>query len=91
MRTGKNNNNKPFRNQLVSLTNSDLRSKQYYLIYTVLFAFTALAVFGYFIYYQKSFVFYDTNKGGDGLVQAYNAFVYYGKYLRRIVRTLLSL
>ena len=47
MRTGKNNNNKPFRNQLVSLTNSDLRSKQYYLIYTVLFAFTALAVFGY--------------------------------------------
>jgi len=41
-----------------------------------------------FILNDKSFIFCDTNKGGDGLVQHFNAFCYYGQYLRGIVASL---
>lgn len=75
--------------KFISLTNDELSAKKFYFLYTVIFLLTAAAVFSQFIYNHKSFVFCDTNGGGDGLVQHYNGFVYFGKYLRRIIRVLL--
>lgn len=64
--------------------------KIYYLHYTVVFLVMSLLVFLPFILAGKSLVFYDLNQGGDGLVIHYNSFVYYGKYLRTILKTLIT-
>ncbi|MBR0398813.1 MAG: YfhO family protein [Eubacterium sp.] len=66
-----------------------LDKKKYILIYTIVFLLGCSLVFVQFLINHKSFVFVDTNGGGDGLVIHYNAFVYYGKYLRHIIRSLL--
>lgn len=58
--------------------------KKYFLKYTLIFCVLAIAVYGYFIIYHKSFVY-----NGDGLLQHYNALCYYAKWLRSIVKTLL--
>ena len=68
----------------------DLNGIQFYLLYTILFCVASLIIYGVFLYNGKSFVFCDKNKGGDGLVQAYNGFVYFGKYLREIARTFIN-
>ena len=62
---------------------------RFYAAYTVLFAIVALAVFFPFIFNGRSFVFADSSGGGDGLVQHFNAFCYYGMWLRDIARNLL--
>lgn len=67
----------------------NLSSGQYYLLYSLVFIVMAFLVFSPFLINGQSFVFCDSNQGGDGLVQHYNSFVYYGKYLRTILRTLL--
>ena len=67
--------------KFISLTNDELSAKKFYFLYTVIFLLTAAAVFSQFIYNHKSFVFCDTNGGGDGLVQHYNGFVYFGVYI----------
>ncbi|MBO6164399.1 MAG: YfhO family protein [Lachnospiraceae bacterium] len=64
--------------------------KGYVINYTLLFCTTAIFVFLPFIVSHKSLVFFDTNQGGDGLVIHYNSFVYYGKYIRTIIKTFLS-
>ena len=62
--------------------------KKYYLLYTILFAVMALLV--YYPFYQtgKSFVWDADSR--DGLVQHYNALMYYGKALRETARALLQ-
>ncbi len=70
------------------LLGQELPAGTYFGMYTILFLLTAALVYGIFPVNGKSFVYCDTNGGGDGLVQAYNAFVYLGKYLRSIVRHL---
>lgn len=64
-------------------------ARRYYVLYTVLFIVLALLVYVHFIVNGKSFIYCDVNQGGDGLVQHFNAFVYYGKYLREIIKSVL--
>ena len=71
------------------LVSADCPRGRFYAAYTVLFAIVALAVFFPFIFNGRSFVFVDTSDGGDGLVQHFNAFCYYGMWLRDIARNLL--
>ncbi len=62
---------------------------KYYLKYTAVFFLFILAVYGYYLLYDKSFV--NREKAyGDGLVQHYNALCYYAGWLRKIIRTLLN-
>ena len=72
-----------------TIKKNNVSTQRYYSIYTVLFAILAILVYSYYIINGKSFVYCDVNQGGDGLVQHFNAFVYYGKYLRGIVKNLL--
>lgn len=58
-------------------------SKHPYLCYTGLFLLTCLGVFISFILAKKSFIWVGETK--DGLVQHYNALMYFGRYLRYIV------
>ena len=67
-----------------------LDRKNYYIVYTLMFCVLAFFVFMPFLIHNKSLVYFGTNGGGDGLVSHYNTFVYYGKYLRSIIRTFLS-
>ncbi len=55
----------------------------YYFFYTVLFFITCCLVFSFFYLNGRSFIWFGD--GGDGLSQHYNSFVYYGRYLRRIL------
>lgn len=59
--------------------------RKYYCIYTVCFLAAAALAFGYFAVCKKSFIWKY-----DGLYQHYNSLVYYGKYLRSIIKTLLT-
>ena len=54
----------------------------YYLLYTLVFAVTSLIVFSWFYLNEKTFVWRP-----DGLEQHYTALVYFGQYLRQIIRT----
>lgn len=56
---------------------------RFYVIYTILFISFAWIAFSLFFLRGKSFIWKV-----DGLYQHYNAFVYYGEWLRGIVRTL---
>lgn len=62
-------------------------NRQFYLIYTALFVILTFAVFFWFIWNGKSFIWNDCDH--DGLVQHYNAFAYYGKLLREVLKTLI--
>lgn len=68
---------------------SYIERKKYYSAYTILFIMFSFLVYGLFFKYEKSFIYCDSSQGGDGLVQHFNSFVYYGRYLREIVKTLL--
>lgn len=59
------------------------RGGRCWLQFTLLFAAAMSAVLFYFLYYKKSFV-WDC----DGLYQHFNCFVYYGKYLRSLIKNL---
>ena len=63
------------------------KGKRYaYLVsYTVLFCFFSLIIFFYFPLYHKGFIWQQ-----DGLKQHYNGLLYYSKYLKGIIGTLLS-
>ncbi len=58
--------------------------KQYFLMYTVFFLFTALILFSWSFLSGRTLIY-----GGDGWHQHYRALVYYGAYLRSIVKELL--
>ena len=72
------------------IKDGDLKCRTYYTAYTLLFIIFAFFAYLQFLIYDKSFVFAGTYQGGDGLVQHYNAFVYYGQFLRKIVRSFIS-
>ncbi|MBO4407979.1 MAG: YfhO family protein [Clostridiales bacterium] len=57
--------------------------KKYYLAYTILFALMFFSVYIWYLADGRSLIWEK-----DGLSQHYRALVYYGKYLREIVRTL---
>lgn len=52
-----------------------------YLWYTFFFAVAAVITFSFFAIYKKAFIWQN-----DGLYQHYNAFLYFGKWAREIVR-----
>ncbi len=56
----------------------------YMISYTVLFAVSALLVYGYFALYRKTMVW-----DGDGIKQHYNALLYISRYLRQVAKTFL--
>ena len=59
-------------------------SGAYVLKYTLMMGVLFAVTFLWFIYYGRSFIW-----GQDGFCQHYTALVYYGQYLRKIVRSLL--
>lgn len=59
------------------------RRLKFIAVYTAIFAITAVLAFGYFILAEKTFI------GSDGIRQHFVAFVYFGKYVRNILKTLL--
>lgn len=61
------------------------KRRRYYISYTVLFVVVAFFCFSWFIFSGKSLIW-----EGDGWAQHFKALVYYGVYLRGIIRNLLS-
>ena len=61
--------------------------KKIWLLYTVGFAVMAAGVFWYFVYYGRSMVWDGSTQ--DGLVQHLQTLMYYSKWLRGAVRTIL--
>ncbi len=62
--------------------------KNVLLKYTIVFSITSVLVYILFILYGRTFIYEDTNYAGDGIVQHYNALVYYGKWLRTICKNI---
>lgn len=68
-----------------SALGNDSSKRYFFLLYTVTFCFTAALVFSWFLFSGRTLIWQD-----DGWTQHYTALVWYGKYLRNIIRTLLS-
>ena len=66
------------------IKNVKFRTLAYIILYTLLFAAVAAVCFAYFIIERRSFV------STDGYRQHLVAFIYYGDYLRSIVKTLIT-
>ncbi|MBR4461136.1 MAG: YfhO family protein [Erysipelotrichaceae bacterium] len=61
------------------------KNLNYYLIYSLLFVVTSLAVFSYFYLNGKTLISH-----GDGIRQHYKVFVYFADYLKQIIRNLFT-
>ncbi len=61
------------------------RKGAYFISYTVMFAAVSLLMFFYFPLYHKGFIWQQ-----DGLKQHYNGLLYYSRYLKNIVSTLIN-
>ncbi|MFC3927793.1 YfhO family protein [Streptococcus caprae] len=59
----------------------------YYGPYTILFSIVVVVILGFFALRHKSLIYYSDQGAQDGLVQHYNAFIYYGRYLRQLLAT----
>lgn len=59
------------------------RVRDYFLFYTVFFLLSVPVIFSPFLWGNKSFIFHS-----DGIMQHYPALVYYGRWLRSIVKTI---
>lgn len=59
------------------------KKKNFFILYTIVFAITAFAVYSYFLFSKKTLIV-----SGDGWKQHFTAFVYFGQYVREIIRTL---
>ena len=73
-----------------ALSGAELTAGEHYGLYTLAFLVTAALVYSFYFFNGKSFVYCDLNGGGDGLVQHYSTFVYIGKWMRGIIRHLLT-
>lgn len=73
--------------RIMKLTNTKLKNnREYYFLYTGIFILMALAIYGgVFLLKGKTFI-----RNHDGFVQHYRVLMYYGEWLRSIVRTLLT-
>ncbi len=60
-------------------------NRKYYLFYSLLFAIMSLAVFSYFYLNGKTLISH-----GDGIRQHYKVFLYFSRYLKEIIHTLIS-
>ncbi len=57
----------------------------YYVLYTIIFCVSVLFVFGCFFYHGKSFIW-----NTDGFQQHLRALIYYGSYMRSVVKELMA-
>ena len=73
------------KSSLLMSNDEKMARKQFLMLYSCLFALVAFVVFFHYIQYGVTFV-----RNGDGYYQHYTALEYFGKWLRQIVRTLLS-
>ncbi|MCR4589592.1 MAG: YfhO family protein [Lachnospiraceae bacterium] len=72
--------------RIYSLYNNFKAKKySYFVAYTVFFCFAAVLMFWYFPAFHKSFIWEQ-----DGIKQHYNGLLYYAKYLKNILHTLIS-
>lgn len=60
-------------------------SRKFFFKYTMLFGIMLVFLYGYFVFAGKSLIY-----NGDGILQHYRALCYYAKWMREIVRTLLT-
>lgn len=61
----------------------DGKKRDYFIVYTIVFFITALFVYSWCIAGNKSFIVQS-----DGFTQHLRALIYYGDYLRQIIRNL---
>jgi len=80
------------KNSIIELDGKSERSRNtlYFFVYTFAFAFVAFIVFYLYFHNGKTFIWAGKYGGDDGLVQNYNALLYYGRYLRSIAKAFLS-
>lgn len=64
------------------------KRKNNYLFFTILFFLTLCIIFSVFIIQNKSFIWIAG--GSDGLDQHYTSLMYYGEYLRTLVKNILT-
>lgn len=70
------------------IENEELNRRQYYLLYIGMFLITFTGCFWYFIIMGKSFIEVSANSAKDGLSQHFTFLMYYGHYLRTIIRSI---
>lgn len=68
-----------------NLMKEGMGKKKVYILFTILFCITCIGCFIWFPLNLKGFIWIGETK--DGLVQHYNALMYYGRYLRSILST----
>lgn len=73
------------KSNILKLSDSGKNNIKFLVIYTVFFAVAVLGVFGYFLFYESTFI-----TPGDGYKQHFKAFVYFGMYCRDIIKTLIN-
>ncbi len=73
------------KSKLLSSAEENMSRKNFFILYSFLFAIIAFVVFFHYIEYGVTFV-----RNGDGYYQHYTALEYFGKWLRRIIYTLFS-
>lgn len=66
-----------------SIRSTKYPKRWYFICYTILFLIMSSAIFGFFLKYGKSFVSVP-----DGAEQHLNSLIYYGRWLRQIVRSI---
>lgn len=62
--------------------------KHYFIVYTILFVLISMIAFHPFLINDRSFIWIGETK--DGLVQHYNALMYFGKWGREIIKGILQ-
>ena len=70
-------------NALKKMLDHTSRRSDYYLFYSLSFLLTAAAVFSWYLFSGKTLIWSQ-----DGWNQHFKALVYYGRYLRKIIKTL---
>ena len=72
-------------NKVYNLMNNNFSKRKFFLIYTAAFLIAAFFVLSWFIFSDKALVWED-----DGWTQHSTALVYYGRFLRGIIRSLIT-
>lgn len=70
--------------ECLRLSNEKYRLRQYFALYTILFALVCCMVFCWYFLTGRTFIWKE-----DGWAQHYKALVYYAQYMRSIIRELL--
>lgn len=65
--------------------NNDKHKNNYYIVYSIIFLLLISFIFSWYIVSNRSLIWC-----GDGWLQHYKAYIYWAKYLRKIIRELLA-